>query len=150
MLYRSVPLQTFTIAGISVRTTNQNNQSAADIGMLWKRFYEEGILARIPDKLSEDLYCVYTDYESNDKGWYRTVLGCRVTASRQLPDSLTTVEVPGGNYLEFTSSGKLPESIMQTWNFIWQADFNRLFTADFDQYPAGGPNQPVLTYLSVG
>ena len=37
------------IIGISVRTTNQNEQAMQDIGNLWQRFFSEQLLAKIPN-----------------------------------------------------------------------------------------------------
>lgn len=36
-------IRPFNIIGISVRTTNENDQAAKDIPALWKRFISEGI-----------------------------------------------------------------------------------------------------------
>jgi predicted transcriptional regulator YdeE len=58
-------LESFKVIGISVRTTNENRQATKDIPFLWKKFFEENISSKIPNKLSDDLYCVYTHYEKD-------------------------------------------------------------------------------------
>ena len=49
------------IVGISVRTTNQNGQAMQDIGNLWQRFFSEQLLTKIPNKVSDAIYNIYTD-----------------------------------------------------------------------------------------
>ena len=55
-------IQKFNVIGISVRTTNENGQSGKDIPALWSQFMSEEIQSKIPNKVSEDLFCIYTDY----------------------------------------------------------------------------------------
>lgn len=143
------PLQ---IAGISVRTTNQDGQSQADIGGLWQRFFSEDIASKLASKVSQDLYCIYTDYESDHTGAYTTVLGFLVEPGIQLPNGLSLITIPEGAYRCYTSEGKLPECVLATWQHIWQTATDRRFVADFDVY---GPeaqdsnNARVQTFLSV-
>jgi len=151
MQYEERALATFPVMGIAVRTTNRQGQSAADIGALWKRFFEEQLAALIPGKLSPDLYCVYTDYESAADGWYTTLLGCRVYSLDKMPGGFTGFTVPAARYYVFRPVGPLPEAVQQTWLHIWQANFNRRFSADFDVYSVtpGTAQTEVRTYLSI-
>jgi predicted transcriptional regulator YdeE len=70
----------FCLAGISVRTTNQNGQSQKDIGDLWSRIMKDNLLKKIKDKASEDTYCVYTDYETDYTGFYIALIGCKLNS----------------------------------------------------------------------
>jgi predicted transcriptional regulator YdeE len=152
MNYQSRNLGPFHIAGISVRTTNQNGQSQEDIGKLWQRFYSENIMDALPARLSDDLYCVYTDYESDHNGAYTTVLGYKVPALESVPAHLTGITIPETTYRLYRSEGKLPESVLATWQHIWQSPVERKYMADFDVYGSAlqNPESPVVeTYLSV-
>lgn len=40
-------LDTFYVIGIAVRTTNENQQAAQDIPVLWHKFMTEGIMDQI-------------------------------------------------------------------------------------------------------
>ena len=53
----------FKIIGISTRTTNENNQSQQDLGKLWGQFFADNIIAKIPNKISNHILAVYTDYK---------------------------------------------------------------------------------------
>ena len=74
------------IAGISVRTTNKNGQSQTDIGHLWTKFMSEGLAGQIKDKVTDDIYCLYTDYETDHTGLYTTVIGCKVGSMAQVSE----------------------------------------------------------------
>jgi predicted transcriptional regulator YdeE len=46
----------------------------------------------------------------------------------------------------------MPDSVQETWKWIWNSGENRKFRADFDRYPeksADAESQLVETYLSV-
>ena len=78
-------IESFKIIGISVRTTNEGGKSSADLGKLWERFYKENVSSKIPGKISDDIYSVYTDYESYYKGSYTTIIGCKVNSQIIFP-----------------------------------------------------------------
>src|SRR3954470_5851326 len=96
----------FFLVGISARTINQNGQSAQDIGGLWTRFTTENLGQQINGKVSDDMYCVYTDYESDHNGPYTAILGCRVTSLDDVPEGLTGITVPGGEYQVYYLEGQ--------------------------------------------
>jgi predicted transcriptional regulator YdeE len=88
MEFQTITLEPFYLVGISVRTTNEGGQSGKDIGQLWERFFKENILAQIRDKTSNDIYCVYTDYQRDASGPYTTLLGCAVSIQQTVPMAL--------------------------------------------------------------
>ena len=48
----------FFVAGIAVRTTNQDDKANKDIGDLWTKFMSEDIRSKIAEKYSHYLSCV--------------------------------------------------------------------------------------------
>jgi predicted transcriptional regulator YdeE len=149
---QTAELAGFKTAGIAVRTTNRDGQSQKDIGLLWGRFMKEGIASRIPNRLSDDIYCLYTAYENGDRGAYDTLIGCRVSSVSDLPGWLRAVEVPALRYRIFESPSDPPDAIISTWIGIWNSGLPRLYGVDFDLYPAvqpGLPGRNILTYVSV-
>jgi predicted transcriptional regulator YdeE len=136
----------FYIIGIAVRTSNKDGRAQKDIGSLWARFMSDGIMERIPGRESADIYCVYTDYESDFNGEYTTVLGCRVSPGEMIPEGMSGKIIPASRYHVYSSSGEMPKALMETWNLIWRSDIERLYTADFDLY---GWDAVVKTYISV-
>lgn len=148
----TIQLPEFNIVGIAVRTTNQHGKAAQDIGLLWQRFMMEQVAAQIPNKLSDAIYCVYLDYESDYQGEYTTLLGCRVTHANALPDFLIGKTIPTATYAVFESVGELPACVGRTWATIWQTPLQRAYLADFDVYDerASNPQNAVVeTFVSV-
>lgn len=58
------------IIGITTQTSNNDSQAIDDLGKLWHQFFDENIIAKIPNAISSNIYSVYTDYESDFTGKY--------------------------------------------------------------------------------
>jgi predicted transcriptional regulator YdeE len=131
-----VQISSFKIVGISVRTTNQDGRSMADMGQLWNRFYSEDIISLIPNKVSDDIYSIYTDYETDYKGTYTAIIGCKVNSLDSIPKGLIVREFQGGRYSRYIAKGKMPDAVINQWKTIWEKDteLNRKYTADFEVY----------------
>ncbi|WP_316793894.1 GyrI-like domain-containing protein [Pedobacter frigoris] len=137
----TITIKPINIIGIAVRTTNENGQSAADIPLLWNRFFTENIAARIPGKISEEVYSIYTDYELDYTKPYTTIIGCRVEQLTDIPEGLIGKVIGGGSYTTFVAKGKLSDQIVFTeWQKIWNTDLPRAYTSDFEIYGAGAQN----------
>ncbi len=152
MHFENVAIGGFTVVGISVRTNNRNGQSKKDISELWTKFMQENIFGKISNKVNENLYCIYTDYESDFMGEYTTILGYKVDSNENLPEGLITKVIPDSSYRLYQSAGNIPESVLKTWKHIWESDAKRKYLADFDVYlpDAFSIDSPVVeTYLSV-
>jgi len=128
-------IQKFNVIGISVRTTNENGQSGKDIPALWSQFMSEEIQSKIPNKVSEDLFCIYTDYEKDHTKPYTTILGCKVESLDVVPENMIGKTIESANYKELIAKGNLYEGIVfNKWLEIWNSDLDRSFTADFEVY----------------
>ncbi|RZJ78887.1 MAG: AraC family transcriptional regulator, partial [Chryseobacterium sp.] len=132
---KNVRIEPFKVIGISVRTTNENNQAAEDIGDLWGRFMNNKVIEAIPNKIDNTLYSIYTDYESDHTEPYTTILGCKVENLDTIPEGMVGKSISGGNYIKFSTKGDLMKDlVINKWFEIWKMDLNRLFTADFEVY----------------
>lgn len=151
--FEETQLTGFIIAGISIRTINKNGKSQKDIGDLFKRFFDDNIADLIPNKESDDLYCMYTDYENDFRNEYTVIVGCKISEIENLPDGLTVKYISGGKYKKYTSKGELYTCVGNTWSDIWlSSGIDRKYEADFDVYgkDAQDPqNAIVYTYLSI-
>jgi predicted transcriptional regulator YdeE len=145
-------LKEFKIIGISVRTSNTNNQALKDIGELFGKFMGQNISEMIPNKLTDDIYCVYTEYESDFKGPYTTIIGCKVSSLNDIPAGFIGRTIPESRYQVYKSTGKLSISLGKTWEDIWSSELNRKYAVDFDIYGEKAKdfeNGEVETYVSV-
>ncbi|MFC3560263.1 GyrI-like domain-containing protein [Pedobacter jamesrossensis] len=131
----NVKIEPFKVIGISVRTTNENNQAGKDIPALWSRFISDKILDAIPNKIDRTVYSIYTDYESDHTKPYTTVLGCKVASLETIPDGMVGKSFNGGNYIKLSAKGDLMQDlIVNKWLEIWEMDLERVFTADFEVF----------------
>jgi predicted transcriptional regulator YdeE len=128
-------IEKFSVIGISVRTTNENGKSGEDIPALWNKFMMEEIQNKIPNKVSSDLFCIYTDYEKDHTQPYTTILGCKVKSLDVIPENMTGKTIETANYELLIAKGNLAEGVVYNkWLEIWNSALDRSFTADFEVY----------------
>jgi predicted transcriptional regulator YdeE len=144
----------FKVIGLSVRTMNANGQSAKDMTMLWGRFFSENILHKIPNKNSDEILAIYTDYESDFTGDYTAIIGIAVSTLDDIPSGLIGREFKADNFQKFTAKGVMPQAVVDSWLDIWNgnAGLNRKYAYDFEVYgniSQNGENSEVDIYLSV-
>lgn len=126
----------FKLIGISVRTTNQNNQVQEDLGRLWGQFISENIHEKIPNKISNEILAIYTDYQSNYTEDYTTIIGVPVSTLNEIPDEMIGREFQPENFKKFVVKGEMPKTVVDTWTEIWKQDenLNRKYSYDFELY----------------
>lgn len=133
---QELEVEEFKLAGLALngKTTNEDGQSSIDCGSLWQRFEEERITDLIPDKVSEDIFAVYHQYEGDHTQPFAYFIGCRIKNDAETPDGLDSLILPKGNYKKFTARGKMPECVANTWRSIWSEEENRTYQVDFEVY----------------
>ncbi|WP_420386330.1 GyrI-like domain-containing protein [Roseivirga sp.] len=146
-------LEGFKIIGISARIQNTDGKAVEAIEALWTKFWSEELMKKVPNKLSSDIYALYTDYESDFTGAYTFIIGMQVSAFDQVPEGFVTLEVGQDRYQEFVSKGKMPEAIVKTWTEIWadttlQRTYHVDFTVHGEEYYMGDQAK-VNTFISI-
>ncbi|AUC23221.1 AraC family transcriptional regulator [Polaribacter sejongensis] len=137
-----VTVEAFKVIGISIRTTNENEQAAKDIGELWNKFISEVILEKIPNKIDSTIYSIYTEYQSDHTKPYTTVLGCKVEHLNEIPNGMVGKSFKGGKYVNFSTKGDLTKGlIVNKWKEIWKMDLDRVYSADFEVFGEKAKNQ---------
>lgn len=132
---QTVQIDAFKLIGISVRTSNANGQSAKDIGELWNTFMSENILQKIPNRIDDAVYSVYTNYEGDHTKPYDTILACKVSTLDEIPEGMVGQAFDSGSYVKVVSKGDLREGLVyNAWLDIWKMDINRNYRADFEVY----------------
>lgn len=147
-------IKNFKIIGIATKTTNENGKASEDLGKLWEQFYTKNIPSQIVDIKSDEIYAIYTDYESDYKGQYTCIIGMKVNSLDKVPTDLIGREFRSGKYQKFIAKGQMPNAIMETWKEIWSKDkeLNRKYTADFEVYgknSQNGENSEVDIYIAM-
>lgn len=147
-------LVAFKVIGISIESTNENRKSLEDMGKLWSQFYADGVSDKIPNKESDDIYSIYTDYESDYTGKFTAIIGYKVKSLDQIPDELVGREFKGGKYTKMTAKGEMPDAIIEIWMKVWKEEekLKRRYTADFEVYGAksqNGANSEVDVFVAI-
>ncbi|MEO5592734.1 MAG: GyrI-like domain-containing protein [Chitinophagaceae bacterium] len=128
-------IQKFNVIGISIRTTNENGQAGQDIPALWSKFMSEGILEKIPNKIDNSIYCIYTEYEKDHTKPYTTIVGCKVSSLDNIPNEMVGKTFEEANYTKHIAKGNILQGIVfNEWTKIWNSNLDRKFTADFEVY----------------
>ena len=131
----------FTVMGIAARTSNVKEITADGlIGKQWSRFFQDGIMARIPNKADQSIIAVYTDYSSDKNGEYTFLLGAKVTSDADVPAGMVARKIPAGRYAVFTTEkGPGPKVVPEAWMKINSlprsaVGGDRVYRADFELY----------------
>ena len=143
----------FHVIGISTRTTNAHGQASKDIEALWGKFWNKEIRNQIPNKMDNDIYAVYSDYETDYTGAYTTIIGARVTTLNNVPNGFTGITIEEDAYKKFVSKGKMPDAVVNTWLDIWSnKSLERAYRFDFTVHSKkyhDGDQAEVETFISV-
>ena len=127
--------EALTIVGIAIRTSNEPGKGDTDIPQLWGRFRAENILGRIPHKVDNTVYAIYTDYEGDHTQPYTLGIGCNVSSLDNIPEDMTVKIIPESNYSQFIAKGDLTKgAVINTWMQIWAMDLNRTYATDMEIY----------------
>jgi len=125
----------FKIIGIAARTTNENGQSMTDIPKLWEKFKLENSIEKIPNKLENTVFSVYTNFEKDHTKPYDTIIGCKVDSLKEIPNGMVGQEFKDGKFVKYISKGNLNDGIIyNTWLQIWEANLNRNFSYDYEVF----------------
>ncbi len=146
-------IQKFHIIGISIRTTNENGQAIKDLEIVWGKFWEEEIQKQIPNKVNDNIYAVYTNYETDFTGPYTAIIGLPVSSLENIPEGFEGITIENAVYQKFVSKGKMPEAVINTWMEIWQnKNLNRTYKADFTIHGKkyyDGDDAEVETFIAI-
>lgn len=125
---------TFFLIGIQCRTINTVDRAPHDISNLWKKFYNEGIYKKIPNKVSNEVIALYCDYEKDHTEPYSLVIGSVVSSLDEVPHGMVGKSIPSSTYALFSAVGEYPNSVVETWREIWNTALKRTYTGDLEIY----------------
>ncbi len=132
MPYTMEKQQKKLIMGIQIRTSNDVCQT--DMPQIWQKFFQEKILEKIPHKVNQTIYAVYTDYDGDYTKPYSYLLGCEVSTLDNIPEGMVGTVVPASSYAVYKTQGEYPQGLANTWQMIWKAPYKRAYTTDFEVY----------------
>ena len=131
-----ITIKEFKLIGLALKTktTNENGQSGIDCGTLWQQFEEANCAAKIPEKLSNEIFAVYYDYEGDYTKPFSYFIGCKVRNATKVPEGMDSLVIPDQRYKQFFAKGIMPDCVANKWKEIWSSDISRAYQADFEIY----------------
>lgn len=127
------------VVGIELKTSN--DRAFKEIPLHWQKFYQESILDKIPNKVSRDVFAVYTNFQNegkNNEGIYSFVIGAQVKNFDQVPPTFASTVIPKSKRHVFKVPAGHPEKVGEKWQEIWKADIQKTYIADYERYPESG------------
>lgn len=121
------------IIGIEIKADN-SALGVQKIAALWQKFYQEKVLDKISNKVSDEIFAIYTDYESDFTKSYKFILGVKVFDFENVPEGMISHVIPEQKYVIFTALGKMPQAVAKEWKKIWALDLKRKYSSDFEIY----------------
>ena len=136
-------LEEIKLVGISMRTNNklEMDLSEAKIPQIIDKYFTQNISSNIPSRKSPGItFCAYYNYETDFNGDYSYIIGEEVSQFDEIPENYTSLVIPKGNYVQFTSPrGVMPDIVIDLWKKIWNMDEKELggkrrYTVDYEIY----------------
>lgn len=130
------------VVGIALRT--HNGEALQTIPPLWARFSQSGIAERLPHRLTDDVYAVYTHFQNagvDNSGWYTLVIGHAIPGDTPTlpPEGLTHVVAPTSRRAVFAVEKGRFDQVGPAWQAIWQrSDLPKTTLADYERYQPDG------------
>ncbi len=138
---RKIPQEkSILVVGIELKTSNL--EAMQTIPPFWQKFYQEGILQKISNKVSDNIFAVYTNFENegeNNEGVYSLIIGAEVTEVQALPENFVSTVVKPSKRAVFEVEKGHPEKVGEKWQEIWSAtDLEKSYISDYElYYPSG-------------
>ena len=133
------------IIGKALRTSNDNGRAFTEIPIHWEQFMKNNTKEKIPNRMDDDIYAVYTHFENagkNNRGLYTLIIGCRVTNHNKPPNGFDSVIIPAGKYRVFTVEPGRFDKVGDAWKNIWAIPENEKknwsFNCEFERYQSSG------------
>lgn len=152
MKYEIVELEEKVVAGIKIKTTNQNGKAMQDIGTTWQKLFAEGIYERLPNKVNGKTIGLYTEYEGDFTKPYAFIAGAEVSQEFVGDEKVAIKIIPNGKYAKFVIIGDVKSSVGQAWQEIWNMDLKRKYTCDFEEYQNNSEDmqkQEIHIYIAI-
>jgi len=131
-----------------IKTINPNKT-----WQIWGQFYAQNIFNKIPNKVSDNVLSIYTDYKSDFTDEYTTIIGVPVSTLDDIPSELIGREFNAGNFEKFVAKGEMPNAVVNVWLDIWKRDkeLDRKYSYDFEVYgqkSQNGENSEVEIFIA--
>lgn len=144
MKYRIVEKSEFTVTGLVMRTTNDENQGTGCISKFWEDNAHKGNVGALESKCGPmGMLGVCFDYNPADNTFgYAVAIETPKGLVKGLPAGCREIPVPGATYAVFEAVGPIPDSIVAVWKSAYgewfpASEYEHAGTPDFEVYSKG-------------
>ncbi|MBP2642571.1 MAG: putative AraC family transcriptional regulator [Firmicutes bacterium] len=151
MNYEVVDVKEKIVAGLAIRTSNNDSNMAESIGYLWQKFFNDGVYQSISMKQNDNSIGLYTNYESDANGAYDMMVCCEIITPESLSMGVNTMSISAGKYAKFIVRGDVQKAVAEFWTKLWAMDLDRKYSCDFEEYQSGCEmsNAEIHIYISL-
>ena len=149
MNYEIVNLKKKVLLSLNpVRISNNDSEMSIKISKLWEKFIEKS--PEIESPKTKKAVCTYSNYESDEKGFYDISAGLEVTEPNTKSDNFVLKTIPAGKYAKFVVKGPIQKSVSEFWKKLWKMHLPRKFDCDFEEYLIANPlNAEINIFISL-
>jgi len=151
MNYEVVYLKEKIVAGVTIRTSNNDPNMGKAIGETWQQFFADGVYESISNKQNDNSIGLYTNYEDKVNGAYDVMICCEISKEENLPSKINVKKIAEGKYAKFVAKGNVQKAVAECWTKIWSMDLDRKYSFDFEEYISGCEmdNAEINIYISI-
>jgi len=150
MEYEIVQLEEKKVAGLRIRTSNNDPSMKNSIGKVWQSFFADGIYDSIPGKKNDKSIGLYTNYENGTDGEYDVIVCCEVEDTESLQENVQSQIISSGKYAKIIVYGHAQKAVEEFWMKIWSMDLDRKYSCDFEEYQGCDmENAEIHIYISL-
>ncbi len=132
--------EALTVLGIGMQTSN--DVAFDTVPAHWQRFFELGGPDMVTDRIGDEIYAVYSEFEHeglDNSGTYTFVIGALVPAGTVPSDGLQVAVVPASQRVIFDVEAGRPDLVGEQWQQIWSHhDIDKTFVAEYEKYATDG------------
>jgi predicted transcriptional regulator YdeE len=132
--------ETLHVVGLELRTTNE--RAFEEIPKHWETFFRAGGLEAIPDRASDEVFAVYTNFEHpgvDNRGIYSLIIGAQVNNTSKLSPQMKSTTIAPAKRAVYSVDQGHPERVGDKWREIWNNNNPaKSYVCDYERYKANG------------
>lgn len=115
---------------------NSESETQLSLAKAWKTFTANKHRFAINNKISDDIYLIYSDYSQHAKGTISLFIGHKVSEFNDLASDFKPLTVPSQSYASFQLNGDFSHIAHDAWQQLPSLNLNRSYNYDMEIYPS--------------
>ena len=116
-----VEKETMHFIGLTAKTNMAMEDSLGIISQLWGKAMQQGIMMVIPNKVSNNMYGLYYNYDFGEAQSFTVMVACQVSSLDSIPNGMAGYSIPASRFAVFTTpKGNMIQVVKDGWKHIWE------------------------------